>query len=253
VTGLVVSEFRRFLSRGLFRLLLLVAVAVVVFVCLMVFLRTHHPVYVSEMEIGFAVAAGLLFTLSVVIGASFVGADWATGSLSTLLTWEPRRVRVFVAKLIAAVVTTAIVTLVLLVLEMLLLAPAAAAHGTMGFIPWWTAVGVWLRIGALAAIGAALGLGLASVMRSAAGPVATWLIFQFVATPALVLWKRWLVRWLPEGLIRDFTGIERIFRAPVSGAFTLGGNVVRGGLILSAYALAMLVAGYWSFAARDVT
>ena len=252
--GLVRSEFRRMGSRTLFRVLLLIVLGLTAFVATLVFLRARDVRYDIALAIGFAVASGVLFTLGVVVGASFVGAEWNSGSMATLLTWEPRRTRVLAAKLIACVVTTMAVSLVVLVLIALFLLPSAAAHGTTRGVPWWTLAGVGLRIGTVSAIGAALGIGLANVMRSASGPIATWLIFQFVASPALLIWKQWLVRWLPDGIIRQFVSLEGAIRGSVNGVpFAFRGNVLRGGLLLAAYAAALLAAGYAAFNARDVT
>jgi ABC-type transport system involved in multi-copper enzyme maturation permease subunit len=242
------------LARTMFRVLLLIVVGLTVFVCAMVFAKSRHVSYTTALVIGFAIASGVLFTLGVVVGASFVGAEWNSGSMGTLLTWEPRRSRVLLAQLAACIVTVMAVALAVLVLIALLLLPSAAAHGTVHGVPWWTLTGVWVRIGITAAIGAALGVGIASFMRSAAGAIATWLIFQFVASPALIVWKRWLVRWLPDGIVREFVSLEGVIRATVNGVpFTVGGNVLRGGLVLALYAGTMLVAGYSAFRGRDVT
>jgi len=241
-------------SRTLFRILLLIVLGLIGFVCTIVFLKARDVNYDIALVIGCAVASGVLFTLGVVVGASFVGAEWNSGSMSTLLTWEPRRVRVFAAKLIACMITTTIVSLAVLVVLALLLLPSAAAHGTTSGVPWLSFAGVWIRIGIVSAIGVALGAALANVMRSAAGPIATWLIFQFVASPALLLWKRWLVRWLPDGLIRQFVSLEGAIRASIGDTpFRFGGNVLRGGLVLGLYAAAFVAAGYVAFRARDVT
>ncbi|GHJ46363.1 hypothetical protein Cs7R123_37050 [Catellatospora sp. TT07R-123] len=43
--------------------------------------------------------AALLAVIAFVIGASFVGAEWSTGSMMTLLTWRPRRIQVLSTKL----------------------------------------------------------------------------------------------------------------------------------------------------------
>jgi ABC-2 type transport system permease protein len=252
--SLVRSEVRRMLSRTLFRVLLLIVLGLAAFVATMVFLKARHVSYDVALVIGCAVASGVLFTLGVVVGASFVGAEWSTGSMSTLLTWEPRRARVFAAKVVASVSTVTVVSLVVLVVMALFLLPSAAVHGTTTGVPWATFAGVWIRIGCVAAIGVALGAGLASLMRSAAGSIATWLIFQFVASPALLIWKRWLIRWLPDGIIREFVSLESAIRGSIGESpFRFGGNVLRGGLVLSAYAVAFLVAGYAAFRARDVT
>jgi len=254
VTGLIRAEFLRMRSRMMFRVLLLIVLGVLVFVATMVYVLARHISYDLALVIGFAVASGLLFTLSVVVGASFVGAEWSSGSMSTLLTWEPRRARVFVAKLVACIVTTSVVSLVVMALLVLLLLPSAAVHGTTGGVPWWTFAGVWLRIGAVSGMGVVLGAGLANVMRGATGPIATWLIFQFVASPALLIWKRWLVRWLPDGIIREFVSLESAIRGSIGDVpFRFGGDILRGGLVLALYAVVFAAAGYAAFRARDVT
>ena len=47
--------------------------------------------------------SGALAVVGWALGASLVGAEFASRSMTTLLTWEPRRGRVFVAKAVAAV------------------------------------------------------------------------------------------------------------------------------------------------------
>jgi hypothetical protein len=49
-------------------------------------------------------AAFIFMLLGLVIGASFIGAEWQSGTFASLLTWEPRRQRVLVAKLLASVI-----------------------------------------------------------------------------------------------------------------------------------------------------
>ena len=51
--------------------------------------------------------------LGLVIGASFVAASWQTGTISTIFTWEPRRLRWFASRIsvltIGVFVTTALI------------------------------------------------------------------------------------------------------------------------------------------------
>jgi ABC-2 type transport system permease protein len=68
--------------------------------------------------------------LGVVLGASLMGADWSAGTMTTLLTWEPRRIRVFLTR---ALVVAIVVTVVTVVLQALLLGAfslAVAFRGT---------------------------------------------------------------------------------------------------------------------------
>ncbi len=72
----------------------------------------------------------ILIVLGLVIGASSVGADWQAGTMAALLTWEPRRVRIFLVR--AAVVLGSVFVLAVALQCVLALefAAAAALRGT---------------------------------------------------------------------------------------------------------------------------
>jgi ABC-2 type transport system permease protein len=55
----------------------------------------------------------LLAGIMVIIGTTFAGADWASGSMSNQLLFEPRRLKVWLAKGAAVLVGTAVVTAVI--------------------------------------------------------------------------------------------------------------------------------------------
>ena len=104
--------------------------------------------------------AFILIVLGLVIGASSVGADWQVGTMAALLTWEPRRVRIFLVR--AAVVLGSVFVLAVALQCVLALEFAAAAAlrgttvGTGG--PWFREVaGTVVRIGVASAFGASLG------------------------------------------------------------------------------------------------
>lgn len=70
--------------------------------------------------------------LALLLGATFIGAEWQQGTMASLLTWEPRRLRVMAAK-IAAAGTGAAALAVAFVAGMLGVgALAASLRGTMG-------------------------------------------------------------------------------------------------------------------------
>ena len=50
----------------------------------------------------------------VIAGSTFVGADWSSGSLTNQLIFEPRRLRLWLAKAVAVVIGSGVVTLVAL-------------------------------------------------------------------------------------------------------------------------------------------
>ncbi len=63
------------------------------------------------------------------LGASLVGAEFASRGMTTLLTWEPRRARVFAAKTVAVVGAMAVFAAAALALVALAMWPALALHG----------------------------------------------------------------------------------------------------------------------------
>ena len=81
-------------------------------------------------------AAGLIvIVIGLVIGASMVGASWQTGTITTILTWEPRRIRWLASRLIATAVGVFVVTLFLVALLAALLALGASIRGSTATDP----------------------------------------------------------------------------------------------------------------------
>lgn len=256
MTALVRAEVRRFLYRRLFAVLAAIVVGFIVLIGVWIFLRTSGFGYPGAVEVAIRIAAQPLFSLSVVVGASFVGAEWGSGAMTTLLTWEPRRGRVLASKLAAAVGVVGVATLLLLLLIALVLLPSGVVHGSMAGMTadwWWSTSGLWLRAGALSALGAGLGVGLAGLMRNSAGPVASWLVFEFVVSQLIVIWRPGLFRWLPGANVQQFLGGDEVFGATVNGQAIFAFSAVRAGVVLAAYAAAVLAASYASFRSRDVT
>lgn len=256
MTALVRAEMLRLTSRRGFRVILAVVVGVTLLVGLIVFLRASDLRYATAAPLGMRIAAQPLFTLSVVVGASFLGAEWACGAMTTLLTWEPRRGRVLAAKLVAAGVLTALATLGVLLLVALVLLPSGLAHGSTSGMDgeWWRSLsGLALRGAVLSAMGTGLGIGLAGLFRNSGGPIATWLVFEFVVSQLLTLWRPGLFRWLPGANVQQFLSAEEITAVTINGTPLLGFSGIRAGLVLATYAAGLLAASYAAFRARDVT
>jgi ABC-2 type transport system permease protein len=71
-----------------------------------------------------------LIILGLALGASFIGAEWHSGTITTLLTWEPRRIRVMGGKVIAAVTAVFLSAVTLQSILGLALWPVAAMQGS---------------------------------------------------------------------------------------------------------------------------
>jgi hypothetical protein len=114
--------------------------------------------------IAVAVVLGLVGFL---VGASFVGAEWSAGTMAQLLLWEPRRLRVLLAKSLALV-------LVLAGLGIVVSAVALGGHyivaETRGELTGTTS-GVWQSLGLRALRGSVLGAFAGLLGMSIAGAV----------------------------------------------------------------------------------
>ena len=133
-------EIRRCFSRRLVRGL--IAVAVVGCVGTAYFAhRTamnaprYDPFQLAELhettgDTFLGVGAFFLLIGAVVGGASMVGAEWRAGTFVTLLTWEPNRRRVAVAKLLACGLVATAIAVVLLALFTAAFLPATLGPGT---------------------------------------------------------------------------------------------------------------------------
>jgi len=259
VTALIRAELWRVSSRRLFRALLALAVLAVVVVCAWIFFASGSArdfSYGEAVPGGLRIAASILFTTSVVVGASAVGAEWGSGVMTTLLTWEPRRGRLMTAKAAAVIFAVVLAAVGIFVLITLALLPAGTLRGSMDGLTasWWRSLaGLALRGMAAAALGTGLGVGLANIMRTAAGPIAGWMIFQFVVAPILTFfWRPGLYRWFPDGNVQLLLG--GFEESSINGVQLVpSASALRGGLVLAAYAGVMLIAGFAAFRSRDVT
>jgi len=250
VNALLSSEFRRFLARELLLVLVTAALAGIIVGALIAAAESKPPDplalrFLPEwiQGVSFVVLIGGL-----VLGASSVGAEWHAGTMTTLLTWEPRRIRLCVAKATACLVCVFAVAVGLLIVFGLAMTLATVARGATSGLPdsWFGSVsGSILRTAAAATFGSALGFSLAMIGRNSAA--ALGVTFGYLAIVEVLLrelrpeWQRWL---LSDNLVVLITG-----RAQAFAGRSLGGAA----LVLLLYAGVLLLAAAVSFRARDVT
>jgi ABC-2 type transport system permease protein len=140
-----------------------------------------------------------LCVLASLIGASVMGAEWPNRTITTILTWEPRRVRVLAAKSIAIVVVSVVLTVATLVALGLALLPAALLHGTTMAATgtWWRSVGgVMGRGAALVSLIALIAFSIAAVGRSTASALIVFFGYVIILERFIVLihgWAKWLL------------------------------------------------------------
>jgi ABC-2 type transport system permease protein len=205
-----------------------------------------HLVQLTDILKGTTVPLVLLAWL---LGASFVGAEWHAGTITTQLTWEPRRTRLLAAKAAAVLLGAFAGYLVLQALVGLALVPAAVLRGTtVGIDGRWlvTTLGVLLRGGGLVAVSAAVGFSLAMVARGTAAALGIGfgylLILENLIAALRPGWRSWMFG--PNAILMVH-GKRLPDVAPRS--------VLQAGLLLGAYAAAFLIATGAMFARRDVT
>lgn len=133
-----------------------------------------------------------LFAVATILGASFVGAEYKSGTIETTLLWEPRRLRVLGSKLAAAAVSAFVIHVALLGFLVLVMLPAALWRGSTagGDADFWLGlVGVVAKGGVAAAAIAAVALSISVVTRNTVGGVAVLLGYSAVSpiiTQALI-------------------------------------------------------------------
>lgn len=196
---------------------------------------------------------GLLggFTVPLVIGAwlfgaSLIGAEWRAGTMTTHLTWEARRVRVMLAKALAAVILGMLFYLGFQALLGLSLLPSALLHGTTDGFDLASTVRLVLRGTLLAAVGAMIGFALGSLGRNTTVAMTAGFIYLAVLEGPLLgnLFpgiRRWLV-----------VGNSIVLMAGVDPEITGRGQVAAAVLLL-VYGIVAVALAVAAFRARDVT
>lgn len=168
---------------------------------------------------GVLVVCGTFLVMGGLIGgAGVVGGEWRSGSIATLLTWEPRRFRLLVTRLVAMAICAFGIGLLLQVALLVALLPAVLVHGTTAGADGAFAVtlaAAVARIALVTALGAVLAGGLASISRSTAGAIAGLWVWLALGESLLRARKPWLGQYLlienvatvvvwarPEGLMQ---------------------------------------------------
>lgn len=195
---------------------------------------------------GFKGTAIPLVIVSFLLGASFVGAEWQSGAVATLLAWKPGRLQVLTAKVAVPAGVLFVGALVAQALLAFALVPVAAIKGTTeGIDAAWLVsfVSACLRVGVLAGIAAALGASVAMIGRGTAaalGVAAIYAVIElFIRGFEDPEWQRWL---LGENASAFVTAQRPAAGFSPTGAF----------LVVSAVVAATTVLAAQTFKRRDV-
>jgi hypothetical protein len=256
VTALLAVEMRRLWSRRLVRVVIALACGGAVLAGVLVFANSRAGAGPREsfqfrwLTDLLAATSVPLLTLGWLVGASFIGADWHAGTITTQLTWEPRRLRVLAAKAAALAILVPIgCTAVMLVLGVALV-PAAQWRGSFdGVDAQWSAslLSIAGRGALLALLAAEVGFAIASLARNTAAALTAGFIYLAVVESLVralkPAWQPWL---LTDNVGLFLTGQE-------AGVPSLGRTALDAGALLIGYAALALVLAATLFRARDVT
>ena len=206
-----------------------------------------HLSSLTEIFLGTTVPLAIL---AWVLAASYVGAEWHAGTMTTLLTWEPRRVRVLLTKAGAAALVLFLTGVVLQTLLGLALTPAAVFRGTTsGLGGNWAAetAGVIIRGSLIATLAGIMGFSVASVGRNTAAALGVGFGY-FTVVENLVRglrpqWARWMVG--------DNAG--RFILAKELGFPPMDRTTLEAGALIVLYTLTLLVVAVTIFNRRDLT
>jgi ABC-2 type transport system permease protein len=148
-------------------------------------------------------AGFIVMLIGLVSGASAVGASWQSGTITTILTWEPRRIRWLLIRLAVVSAGVFLLTIALLFVFSLAIAAGAALRGSTSMDPGWMGdvVKTALRISGVTVAVALLGASVATIGRNTAAALGA--VFVYMAV---------------------FESVVRGFR-PALGRFMLGDSI----------------------------
>lgn len=210
---------------------------------------TDPRFHLTSLREGWLAVGAQLIVVAWLVGASFAGAEWHTGNMTTLLTWEPRRTRVFVAKAAASIVLVYLGAVLLEIVLGAALLPAAVFRGTTaGADGQWLAdaAGLLGRVGFASAVGASLGLGLAMVGRNTAASLGVGFGYLLIVENLI---RGFRPQWGPW-LLGDNTAA---FLGGAEDQVIFGRSTAEAGAVIALYAAVALLAGWLFFRRRDVT
>jgi hypothetical protein len=199
---LLAADLRRIAWRSMSVVTAVVTVVVIVAVGIVDFHHTtKHPFDVrTGFQNAFATFSGPMVLVAFMFGASLLGADYTSRSLTTLLTWEPRRARVLFSRAATAAMVTFCGSIAAMAFLALALLPAALAHTTVHTTghgtPYASAIALAARSALLAAAASAIGVSCAAIGRSTAAALIGALIYLVVIERAAVALIPDVGRWL---------------------------------------------------------
>lgn len=198
------------------------------------------------------VLEGLSFLFVIVamgLGATFFGAEWNAGTVTTILTWEPRRARIFAAKVLAAAAFVFVAVMMVQALLVAVMAPVALLRGSTAGVDgeWLGAVtGIAARSAVIGALAAVIGMSVASMARNTATAlIVAFVYFAVIENVLRGVRPNW-VRWLPGDNMA-------LFVIGSQGTGTREISELRAFITVALYSAVFFMGALTVFRSRDVT
>lgn len=157
---------------------------------------SNHP-FLPEQVDDYALAVGVATAeAGFLLAGTFIGAEWSSRNLIAWLFWEPRRLRVMAAKLLAllcsVLVAAALAQVVWFGTAKLLLHYRGLPVSTTGPLAahfWGHVVDAQLRAAPLVLVTALIGFSLASLMRNSAAALGVAFVYFAIVENVIRAWK----------------------------------------------------------------
>jgi ABC-type transport system involved in multi-copper enzyme maturation permease subunit len=206
--------------------------------------------WIADDHVGvLSVGMFFLFLGGFFAGATVAGGEWRAGTITTVLTWEPRRLRLHCARLTSGAVLAFVISFGLQVVLLAALFPGVAFNGTTDGVDgsFWSSLAIVVaRTSVITAAAAVLAMSLATAARNTAFAVIAMFAWIVVVEGLIRVLKPSLSSWLWGETVTTVMGWSRLdnvelARGPLMSAVTLAAYV---GVIVGAAAI--------SFQRRDI-
>jgi ABC-2 type transport system permease protein len=197
-------------------------------------------------------AAFIVVLIGLVSGASSVGASWQSGTITTILSWEPRRIRWFLTRLAALALGVLIISIGLMVFMAASAAAGAALRGSTATTTGWLGdvAETMLRIALVAVGGAMLGATVAMIGRNTAAALGAVFVYMAVFESVVRGLRPTLGRFMLGDNIASFVSGTTTQLYSDDNVFVL--TPWRGALVIGVYVAVLIVASASLLRSRDV-
>ena len=193
-------EMRRALHRRFVRWMIVFALAMCATVGLIVYLTSRDPAELARStehpanmvtwwtrggggDALLTTAAMFLVIGAAMCGASVAGAEWRAGTITTVLTWEPSRVRLHAARTASAGILSYIIGFGLQIAFLAAAFPAVLLNGSTEGVDgdWWIALlQAMLRVSLVTALVAVLAVSVATIGRNTSAALIALAVWALV-------------------------------------------------------------------------